>query len=163
MTVRHDLRFCNKIVRAIVLQPKSDHIDSAPVQVVLDVGPGPLDEVSGKVPAVPLVILPRKIVGEIPEELVEVIKGSGPPRERRWQDWEWRDDAPAPRRKRGAEPGEAAIVRVSPGDRVYHEAFGPGTVKEVTGSGSDAEVSVDFDEEGTKRLMLAYANLTRAY
>jgi DNA helicase-2/ATP-dependent DNA helicase PcrA len=54
------------------------------------------------------------------------------------------------------------VIRVTPGDRVFHEAFGAGSVLEVKGAGSDAEVTVDFDDEGTKRLVLAYANLTKA-
>jgi DNA helicase-2/ATP-dependent DNA helicase PcrA len=54
------------------------------------------------------------------------------------------------------------VIRVARGDRVFHEAFGAGKVVEVRGSGSDAEVTVDFDDEGTKRLVLAYANLSKA-
>jgi DNA helicase-2/ATP-dependent DNA helicase PcrA len=54
------------------------------------------------------------------------------------------------------------VVSVKPGDRVHHEAFGAGRVVEVTGSGTDAEVTVRFDDEGDKRLLLAYANLTKA-
>jgi DNA helicase II / ATP-dependent DNA helicase PcrA len=54
------------------------------------------------------------------------------------------------------------VVRVARGDRVFHEAFGAGEVVEVAGTGSDAEITVNFDDEGTKRLMLAYANLTKA-
>ena len=53
------------------------------------------------------------------------------------------------------------MIRVTPGDRVFHEAFGAGKVLDVKGMGSDTEVTVDFDDEGTKRLVLAYANLTR--
>jgi hypothetical protein len=35
-------------------------------------------------------------------------------------------------------------------------------VVEVNGNGADTEVTVNFDDEGTKRLVLAYANLTKA-
>jgi DNA helicase-2/ATP-dependent DNA helicase PcrA len=54
------------------------------------------------------------------------------------------------------------VARVAPGDRVFHEAFGAGQVVEVTGKGIDTEITVDFDDEGTKRLMAAYANLTKS-
>jgi DNA helicase-2/ATP-dependent DNA helicase PcrA len=55
---------------------------------------------------------------------------------------------------------EPVLVNVVPGDEVQHEAFGVGRVVEVKGHGSDAEVTVRF-EEGEKRLMLAYAHLTK--
>ncbi len=53
-------------------------------------------------------------------------------------------------------------IRVSRGDRVFHEAFGAGEIVEVSGAGADTEVIVNFDDEGQKRLVLAYANLTKA-
>jgi DNA helicase II / ATP-dependent DNA helicase PcrA len=94
-----------------------------------------------------------RFIGEIPDDLVEVLREAEKPKERRWS---W--DGPRPPKR---EP-ERSVIRVSPGDRVFHEAFGAGKVVSVTGSGSDAEVTVNFDDEGTKRLALAYANLTKA-
>ncbi|HVE91809.1 MAG TPA: UvrD-helicase domain-containing protein [Actinomycetota bacterium] len=98
-----------------------------------------------------------RFVGEIPEELVEVRGKSESPRLRGW-------DSPAPARQAQApRPGaERFVVAVSPGDAVMHEAFGVGEVLQVSGSGSDTEVTVRFDDEGDKVLLLAYANLSKA-
>jgi DNA helicase-2/ATP-dependent DNA helicase PcrA len=50
------------------------------------------------------------------------------------------------------------IVR---GDRVLHDKWGVGTVREVIGVGNRAEAEVVFDEVGKKRLLLAWAPLTK--
>ena len=51
------------------------------------------------------------------------------------------------------------------GERVRHPRFGAGTIAEVGGSGRDAKVTVDFDDEsvGQKRLVIAYAGLERGW
>ena len=51
------------------------------------------------------------------------------------------------------------------GERVSHVKFGSGTIAEVSGGGKDAKVTVDFDDEaiGRKRLVIAFAGLTRAF
>jgi DNA helicase II / ATP-dependent DNA helicase PcrA len=48
------------------------------------------------------------------------------------------------------------------GDRVLHTRFGTGRIVELTGSPGEEEAVIDFDELGTKRLVLAYAPLIRA-
>ena len=50
-----------------------------------------------------------------------------------------------------------------PGERVRHARFGSGSIAEVTGSGREAKVTVDFDDEsvGRKRLVIAFAGLER--
>ncbi|MEY4008143.1 MAG: hypothetical protein RLZZ467_1210, partial [Gemmatimonadota bacterium] len=52
-----------------------------------------------------------------------------------------------------------------PGERVRHGRFGSGTIAEVSGSGKDAKVTVDFDDEtvGRKRLVIAFAGLERGF
>jgi len=45
------------------------------------------------------------------------------------------------------------------GQRVRHGKFGEGTVLDLEGQGSHARVQVNFERQGTKWLMLAYANL----
>ena len=50
---------------------------------------------------------------------------------------------------------------VSAGDTVLHDRWGEGVVVSVSGSGSDAEATVAFEDEGEKRLLLAYAPLRR--
>ena len=51
------------------------------------------------------------------------------------------------------------------GERVAHAKFGSGTIAEVSGGGKDAKVTVDFDDEevGRKRLVIAFAGLTRGF
>jgi DNA helicase-2/ATP-dependent DNA helicase PcrA len=93
-----------------------------------------------------------RFLTEIPDELVDVRREAERPRDRGWS---WRSPSAA------REP-ERTVVRVSPGDRVHHEAFGAGQVVQVSGAGVDTEITVRFDDEGEKRLMLAYANLTKA-
>ena len=43
-----------------------------------------------------------------------------------------------------------------------HSHWGEGTVREVIGSGDGAEAVVNFDAQGIKRLLLAWAPLERA-
>jgi DNA helicase-2/ATP-dependent DNA helicase PcrA len=93
-----------------------------------------------------------RFLTEIPDELVDVRREAERPRDRGWS---WQPPA------HSRQP-ERTVVRVNPGDRVYHEAFGAGQVVQVSGNGVDTEVTVRFDDEGEKRLMLAYANLTKA-
>jgi DNA helicase-2/ATP-dependent DNA helicase PcrA len=51
------------------------------------------------------------------------------------------------------------------GERVSHARFGSGTIAEISGSGKDAKVTVDFDDEsvGRKRLVIAFAGLERGF
>jgi DNA helicase II / ATP-dependent DNA helicase PcrA len=51
---------------------------------------------------------------------------------------------------------------IGPGDRVRHDKWGMGTVREVIGTGEKAQAVVNFDREGKKTLLLAWAPLTRA-
>ncbi|NNN00965.1 MAG: UvrD-helicase domain-containing protein [Acidimicrobiaceae bacterium] len=65
--------------------------------------------------------------------------------------------AAPPVRSTGAEKLDLAV-----GERVVHDRFGPGTVVSVDGSGAHARASVQFDEHGTKQLVLAMTPLRRA-
>ncbi|MEU3605232.1 DNA helicase PcrA [Streptomyces sp. NPDC035033] len=49
------------------------------------------------------------------------------------------------------------VVSLAVGDRVTHDQFGLGTVLAVTGTGSDAQATIDFGDEKPKRLLLRYA------
>ncbi|HVF35724.1 MAG TPA: 3'-5' exonuclease, partial [Candidatus Saccharimonadia bacterium] len=46
------------------------------------------------------------------------------------------------------------------GQRVQHARFGEGVVTDYEGAGAHARVQVNFEDEGAKWLVLAYANLT---
>jgi len=67
---------------------------------------------------------------------------------------------PSPRRP-SAPPAPAALPRFEVGDRVYHAHFGRGEVVSYERRGGDAEVIVEFEHVGRKRLSLAYAKLER--
>ena len=51
---------------------------------------------------------------------------------------------------------------VTAGDRVRHDKWGLGTVREIVGKGDRAEAEVMFDTQGKKRLLLAWAPLEKA-
>lgn len=52
-----------------------------------------------------------------------------------------------------------------PGERIKHAKFGSGTIAELTGSGRDMKVRIDFDDEeiGRKTLVLAQAKLEKGW
>jgi DNA helicase-2/ATP-dependent DNA helicase PcrA len=45
------------------------------------------------------------------------------------------------------------------GQRVRHQKFGDGVVLSVEGQGPNARIQVNFERQGTKWLMMGYANL----
>ncbi|MGI5402391.1 DNA helicase PcrA [Streptomyces sp. CA-135486] len=49
------------------------------------------------------------------------------------------------------------VISLAVGDRVTHDQFGLGTVVGVTGSGADAQATIDFGDTKPKRLLLRYA------
>ena len=49
----------------------------------------------------------------------------------------------------------------TPGERVMHPKFGPGTVTELSGSGASARIRVSFDRAGERELSLAVAPIVR--
>ncbi len=66
---------------------------------------------------------------------------------------------------RAASTGPRTTVspeQVRPGDRVRHDKWGLGTVREIVGEGDRAEAQVMFDTQGKKRLLLAWAPLEKA-
>ena len=54
---------------------------------------------------------------------------------------------------------EVADTGLSLGQRVLHQKFGEGVVLNFEGRGSNARVEVNFDDEGSKWLVVQYANL----
>lgn len=47
------------------------------------------------------------------------------------------------------------------GDKVEHKAWGTGTVVKVTGAGEDMELDIAFEQKGIKRLLAAFAPITK--
>ena len=75
------------------------------------------------------------------------------------------DDRPAadwtPPRPRGLSKREGPVIAA--GDTVVHQRWGEGVVLTVSGAGDGAEATISFSEIGEKRVLLAYAPLTKAW
>ncbi len=87
---------------------------------------------------------PSRFLKEIPQHLMQ-------PAEKRNRR---RSEASTPTSTVGA-------AEIGPGARVRHDTWGVGTVREVIGSGDRAEAVVEFETAGRKRLLLAWAPLSR--
>jgi len=94
---------------------------------------------------------PSRFIGEIPAELVEEVRPrvqvSRPLRPR----------SRSAGRPGAVAPGAEAGVRL--GQRVRHGKFGDGVILNCEGQGAHARVEVNFENAGTKWLVLSYANL----
>ena len=98
---------------------------------------------------------PSRFIGEIPETLVEPVRPVVPTRDTLFG---------------GVGGTGAAAPAVAPalegglqiGQRVRHPRFGEGYITQAEGSGPSARVQVQFDQAGSKWLVLAYANLEPA-
>jgi DNA helicase-2/ATP-dependent DNA helicase PcrA len=88
---------------------------------------------------------PSRFIKEIPEELIEEVR----PRMQLSR-------PVAVGRFRSEEP---AAPGVHLGARVRHGKFGEGVILTVEGNGPHARVQVSFEKQGTKWLMIQYANL----
>ena len=92
---------------------------------------------------------PSRFFHEVPEQLVE----RAAKRQRR---------APSDRAAATGPRTTVSADQVGPGDRVRHDKWGLGTVREIVGEGDRAEAEVMFDTQGKKRLLLAWAPLEKA-
>jgi DNA helicase-2/ATP-dependent DNA helicase PcrA len=92
---------------------------------------------------------PSRFLGEIPDTLLQ----KAGKRERR-----------SASESAGANGPRTTVEadQIGPGDRVRHDKWGLGTIREVVGTGDQAEAEVMFDTQGKKRLLLAWAPLERA-
>lgn len=90
---------------------------------------------------------PSRFIREIPAELLEEVR----PR--------IQVSRPVYMPRRAAVEEEPAPGGVRLGQRVRHGKFGEGVILNLQGQGSHAQVQVNFERQGTKWLMLAYANL----
>ena len=61
--------------------------------------------------------------------------------------------------KRGSTLDESPAAGMRMGSRVRHTKFGDGVVLNFEGNGPHARIQVNFERQGTKWLMLSYANL----
>ncbi len=94
---------------------------------------------------------PSRFLGEIPSELVRALEEGG----------SVIDDGGAVSAIRAAVHGAREVLQISAGETVVHDKWGEGVVLTVSGSGTDAEATVSFQDAGEKRLLVAYAPLRR--
>jgi DNA helicase-2/ATP-dependent DNA helicase PcrA len=88
---------------------------------------------------------PSRFINELPAELVEEIR----PRVQ--------VSRPAFTRRANLEEAPSSAMRL--GSRVRHAKFGDGVVLNFEGNGPQARIQVNFERQGTKWLMISYANL----
>jgi len=89
---------------------------------------------------------PSRFIGEVPPDLLEEIRP--------------RLQVSRPvftKRSASLEESPAPFMRM--GSRVRHNKFGDGVVLNFEGNGPHARIQVNFESQGTKWLMLSYANL----
>jgi DNA helicase II / ATP-dependent DNA helicase PcrA len=86
-----------------------------------------------------------RFIREIPEELIEEVRP--------------RVQVSRPVAVGRFRPEEPAVAGVRLGARVRHGKFGEGVILNVEGNGAHARVQVSFERQGTKWLMVQYANL----
>jgi DNA helicase-2/ATP-dependent DNA helicase PcrA len=89
--------------------------------------------------------VPSRFIKETPEELIEEIRP--------------RVQVSRPVAVGRFRPEEPAVAGVRLGARVRHGKFGEGVILNVEGNGPHARVQVSFESQGTKWLMVQYANL----
>ncbi len=90
---------------------------------------------------------PSRFLREIPEELVEEVRLHGIV------------SRPAAGGSDFSTPAGEPPAGLALGTRVWHQTFGEGVVLNYEGEGRHARVQVNFETEGSKWLMLEYANL----
>ena len=86
---------------------------------------------------------PSRFIREIPAELIQEVRLGG------------NITRPVAKTHTSSTPDHG----LSLGQRVHHDKFGEGTVLNYEGEGKQARIQVNFDTEGSKWLMMAYANL----
>jgi len=86
-----------------------------------------------------------RFIKEVPEELIEEVRP--------------RVQVSRPVAVGRLRPEEPSVAGVRLGGRVRHGKFGDGVILNVEGNGPHARVQVNFEHQGTKWLMIQYANL----
>ena len=94
--------------------------------------------------------VPSRFLKEIPDNLIEEIR----PKVKTWQS----NYEKAPRPASAIRTNETGMAI---GKNVSHAKFGDGVITDVEGSGKHARVQVNFNDAGSKWLVLSYANLTK--
>ena len=108
---------------------------------------------------------PSRFLSEIPVDLVRIVekeaaRGGGVPA-LTGGGVSARPGLGVPGAPRPAIPASHEPLPVAEGDTVVHAKWGEGVVIALSGSGARTEATIAFGEVGEKRLLLAYAPLTR--
>lgn len=90
---------------------------------------------------------PSRFLKEIPDRLLERVERKSPRR--------------AASSSHGPTPSSVDASEFDVGDRVRHEKWGSGVILEIRGAGDRAEADVRFERDGLKRLLLAWAPLSK--
>ncbi len=121
--------------------------------------------------------IPSSFLEPIPHQLLERRQTTQLERQSRAFDW-WDGRRPTRRRsvRRETDPVASSedgfLVdysdsqdppRLVKGERVRHPAFGPGTIRELSGFGTDLKAVIEFDQVGRKKVKVRYANLQKEY
>jgi DNA helicase-2/ATP-dependent DNA helicase PcrA len=93
-----------------------------------------------------------RFISELPEHLVSEIRGKH----------NLSHSVSSTQYKTSAYKSTETVNGIYVGQRVTHKKFGEGMVTNLEGSGSHARVQVNFEYEGSKWLVMAYANLSPA-
>jgi DNA helicase-2/ATP-dependent DNA helicase PcrA len=91
-----------------------------------------------------------RFISEIPEHLVSEIRGKHNPGH----------SVSSTQYKTSGFKSTETVNGIYVGQQVSHKKFGEGMVTNLEGSGSHARVQVNFEHEGSKWLVMAYANLS---
>jgi DNA helicase-2/ATP-dependent DNA helicase PcrA len=99
---------------------------------------------------------PSRFLAEIPAELLEEVRPRVQVSRPAYVPAQRAPAVPASRNPKFVDesPGGFRL-----GQRVRHQKFGDGVVLNIEGQGSNARVQVNFERQGTKWLMMGYANL----
>ena len=107
--------------------------------------------------------LPSRFLREIPADLVEEVRGGGVSRTSSSSSSWCRSPFPSSKAQRAtaamASQSETGAGGFLLGQRVLHPKFGEGMVLNSEGQGAAARIQINFQREGTKWLVLAYAKL----
>jgi DNA helicase-2/ATP-dependent DNA helicase PcrA len=98
--------------------------------------------------------MPSRFIAEIPDEFVEEIR----PRVQVSRPMRHGGSGRRPQRG-GPSTSPAGEIGIRLGQRVRHNKFGDGVILNCEGQGAHARVEVNFENAGTKWLVLGYANL----
>ena len=90
---------------------------------------------------------PSRFLREIPRELLDEVRLNASV------------SRPVTATSRAVTSADVPGTNLRLGQRVFHEVFGEGVVLNFEGQGAQARVQVNFDTEGSKWLMVAYAKL----